>query len=157
MKNTSLSLFLTIMLLCLFSIKTQAQDPKDPFLVNPNDPEPVSYFKEKLIRDQCKNYDQYNAIVDFWNAAERPLMEAAAKKLLVKENKPSSQSDIKALQAQLKTDPIRRFQYAPYMLKELYDALKATNPTAAQAAYQQRYNFCVACKDWLFANEVLES
>ncbi|MEZ4887784.1 MAG: hypothetical protein R3E32_23845 [Chitinophagales bacterium] len=148
--KTKFNLFLIAVLLYLFNNQTYAQ----PF--NPSGPEPTSYFKEQSILNYCKNYDQYNAIVDFWNSEERPLMEAAAKKLLAKENKPSSQSDINQLQAQLKTDPVRRFQYAPYMLFELYKALETTSPNAAQTAYQKRYNKCVACKNWLFANQILE-
>ncbi len=104
----------------------------------------------------CTNYDQYNAIIDFWNTKERPLMEAAARKLLAKENKPSSQNNINQLQAQLKTDPVRRFQYAPYMIAELYKALETIHPNAAQTAYQKRFNNCISCKEWLFAVELLE-
>ncbi len=104
----------------------------------------------------CTNYDQYNAIIDFWNSEERPLMEAAARKLLAKGNKPSSQTHIKQLQAQLKTDPVQRFQYTPYMIAELYKALETMHPNAAQTTYQKRFNNCISCKEWLYATEILE-
>ncbi len=146
----NLNSLLITLFLCLFSTQIHAQTLIITGPV-PNSPDLIPAGS-----GPCTNYDQYNAIIDFWNSEERPLMEAAARKLLAKENKPSSQTHIKQLQAQLKTDPARRFQYTPYMIAEPYKALKTMHPNAAQTTYQKRFNNCISCKEWLYATEILE-
>lgn len=151
--NLNLNSFLITLFLWIFSTKVYAQDIIEVIYVNASKTDPLLVSTNG---PNCASYDQYNAILDFWNTEERPLMEAAARKLLAKENKPSSPTHINQLQAQLRTDPIRRFQYAPYMIAEFYKALETMHPNAAQTAYQKRFNNCISCKEWLFAVELLE-
>ncbi|MFP2994772.1 hypothetical protein ABN763_02630 [Spongiivirga sp. MCCC 1A20706] len=102
------------------------------------------------------NYDKFNVFFDGWETEERALLESAAKALLKKEEKPYGERDIKLLSLEIKVDPVRRFQYAPFLLEELYTALAATQPTASQAAYQRRFNYFTSSKKWLYANKLLE-
>ncbi len=106
--------------------------------------------------EKCFDYDRFNVMIDGWVHDEKPLLEAAARKLLQAEGKPNAAVDIGVLSLELKIDAVRRWEFIPYMIAELYEALETTSPNAAQAAYQARFNKCTTCKGWLYSMKVWE-
>lgn len=97
-----------------------------------------------------------NVMLDGWNRGERQLLIDAAKLLLAKEGTPATNQAIDNLNVQLTTDPVRRWQFAPFMLRTLWEALVAKNPTQAQEIFRTKLEAKIACADTKYAKSILE-
>lgn len=119
----------------------------DSVLKNPQ----FAHLKFQLI---C-NSDPGNPMLDGWNNADRPILEEAARELFEKEGKTGWRDNINVLIPALRMDPVRRFQFAPFMLRAMWKALVATNPNSAQAQFRKRFELWAACDETKLARMTL--
>ncbi len=95
-----------------------------------------------------------NPMLDGWSSRD-PILEEAARGLLQKEGQPLSAQNISTLAAQLRFDPVRRWQFAPFMLKEMWKALISPNPTPLQDQFRKRFESWAACDEMSIARTTL--
>ncbi|MCB1025981.1 MAG: hypothetical protein KDB79_16415 [Acidobacteria bacterium] len=94
-------------------------------------------------------------MLDGWNNAGRPLLEEAARDLFKTEGKQGWRDNINELLLQLRTDPERRWKFAPFMLRVMWNALVATNPTSAQEQFRKKCEKWAACDETKVAKMTL--
>ena len=119
-------------------------------VIKEGDPRPQQYFLD-MAADRCA--DPGNLMLDGWTTAERPILEAAGRKLIAK--KGYDPNNMASLIAKLKADPKLRWEFAPFMIENTWDALLATTPTPAQAAFISRFEKWAACDRNLTARRTL--
>lgn len=125
-----------------------------PAVASQGGPKPVQYFVNEAL-DRCAYPG--NFIYDGWNGSERPMLEAAADKLLARKGPAKGKAAYADLFAKLQADPELRWEFAPFMIEEAWEALVAENPNAAQASFKRRFEIWAGCDANLTARRGLNA
>ncbi len=125
-----------------------------PALPGQGGPQPVQIFVDEAM-DRCAYSG--NFMYDGWNGRERPMLEAAADKLLARKGPAKGKAAYADLFAKLQADPELRWEFAPFMVEEAWEALVASNPNAAQASFKRRFEIWAGCDANLTARRGLNA
>lgn len=119
-----------------------APNNSGPTYVNAGDPPPQQYFTDEAA-DRCA--DPGNFMLDGWNGPSRPVLEEAARALFPKLGWPDTPAAMGRMKLMLERNAEMRWEFAPYMLEAGWKAITTNSPTAAQAAFKNRFQVWAGC------------
>ena len=101
-----------------------------------------------------------NWMINMWPSPvttnSKSLLVDAAVRMLNRRGIAVSDGELQRVAAGVKTDPVARYQFAPFMLGTFFDALVAENPSDVQTEYKAHFERYQGCRDYYRAVATLQ-
>ncbi len=116
---------------------------------------PPSEWSEDVLTNPLYNLPRYemlcsapptNPMLDGWRTGDPVTVEAGAM-LLRQEGVEPDRNALARLENELSSNPVRRWQYAPFMLRVMWDALTAKDPIPIQSQFRRKFEQWAACDE----------